>query len=390
MSFSQYKLNYIKDRLQVIEMTSNGYLIQSCNTLIDLEPFRDRPLYKSFPFLFDHHRAIQNMQDGDPCRRSNNVSFSKGEEDFHFDVNIFKVEEKIVVVFEERPIPQMHRREGKKQNGLNGHALNASAHTNGEKLNLNGNSVSPNLKDEISRLKKLGQMKQDYFSKVTHDIKLPLTEIVGTTYMLKNNISDEKRKQYVQSLGESATSLDKMLRDLLEFSKIESKKLKQDSKPFLLEQILTNIVRTFDYKCSVKNVPIVLELDQAIPPFLQGDSHWLRRIIYNLIDNALKFTEVGRIELRVRLKELDVSQCKIEIAVSDTGIGIPTEKLNTIFQAYEQVNAADASRGFGLGLNIVQQLVELSGGKIQVESVVNQGTTFRLNMPYAVKESTCE
>lgn len=390
MSFSQYKLNYIKDRLQVIEMTSNGYLVQSCNTLIDLEPYRDRPLYKSFPFLFDHHRAIQNMQDGSPCRRSNNVSFSKGDEDFHFDLSIFKVEAKIVVIFEERPVPQAHRREGKKLNGLNGNALNASALAEGEKLNLNGNGVSSGLKEEVNRLKKLGQMKQDYFSKVTHDIKLPLTEIVGTTYMLKNNISDEKRKQYVQSLGESATSLDKMLRDLLEFSKIESKKLKEDRKPFLLEQVLNNIVTTFDYKCSVKNVPIILELDPAVPPFLQGDSHWLRRIIYNLLDNALKFTEAGRIELRVRLKELEVQNCKIEIAVSDTGIGIPTEKLNTIFQAYEQVNAKDATRGFGLGLNIVQQLVELSGGAIKVESVVNQGTTFRLNLPYEVKSSACE
>jgi len=299
------------------------------------------------------------------------------------------VEGKIVVVFEERPMPLTQCHDTKKKNGLNGHALNASAAAGGEKLNLNGKGVSPNLKEEISRLKKLGQMKQDYFSKVTHDIKLPLTEIVGTTYMLKNNISEEKRKQYVQSLGESATSLDKMLRDLLEFSKIESKKLKQDAQPFLLEQILTNIVSTFDYKCSVKNVPIMLELDPAIPPFLQGDSHWLRRIIYNLLDNALKFTEVGRIELRVRLTELETKNCKIEVAVSDTGIGIPEEKLGSIFQAYEQVNAKDATRGFGLGLNIVQQLVELSGGGIHVESVVNQGTTFRLCMPYEVKEGEC-
>jgi signal transduction histidine kinase len=364
---AQIKNEYLPTEVQVIIFTPNGFLVDSCNTYFDMEKHRSESLFKALPFLQDHHHFIKALTEKTPPRIINAKEVVFDEKPVTIDAALFKRESMIILVF---------------------HPSDSAAILEPE------TPVSPiSLKDEVimlraelEKLKQTRKIKSEYFHKIAHDIKLPLTEIVGTTYLLQNFVQNEKGHEYLKVLSQSAITLDKMLKDLLEFSRLEATDIPFDKKPFSIEQVLWSVVKAYDYTCDQKNVPLYLRIDKKLPAIVIGDPERLSQIIYNLIDNAVKFTENGSIEVLVNsLNIINNESCEVEFKVSDTGIGIHQSKMSKIFEAYHQVDEVENSKkGFGLGLSIVRQLVELQGGSVSVHSVVGEGTTFTVKIIFAI------
>lgn len=231
-------------------------------------------------------------------------------------------------------------------------------------------------------MKQIQKIRMDLFSKIIHDIKLPLTEIVGTTYLLKQYVDEDKGETYLNALSCAAGNLNRMLNDLMEFSKSEAYKFNLEYHNFSLTNTLISVINAFAFKTKEKNVLILTDFDPNIPKNIQGDATRLSQVVYNLLDNALKFTHSGHIEVKTSLKEIKQEECLIGFEIADSGIGIPQESLNAIFESYNQVNEKDAQNGFGLGLSIVKQLVELQGGQVSVSSQLGEGTCFHFSLPF--------
>lgn len=350
--------------VQVIAFTPNGFLVESCNTFVDMEKHRSESLFKVLPFLEDHHRFINNLTDRTAPREISHQSLSLDGTNMEVSATLFKREGFILLALmpESKTLPPP--------------AENPA----------DSNDVAL-LKAELEKLKTSRHLKSDYFHKIAHDIKLPLTEIVGTTYMLQNYIHDEKGQEYLKVLSQSALTLDKMLKDLLEFSRLEATDIPFDKKPFSVEEVLWSVVRAYDYTSDQKNIPLYLRIDRRMPPLVIGDPERLTQIVYNLIDNAMKFTENGSVEVWVNVTKLLATSCEVEFSITDTGIGIPADKLESIFEAYQQADGAEQhKKGFGLGLSIVKQLVELQGGGVTVSSRPGEGTVFKVKLEFLLPD----
>ena len=180
-----------------------------------------------------------------------------------------------------------------------------------------------------------------------------------------------------------------VINDILDFSKIEAGKLELDPYPFNLFKTCTDTVRTLEARAIQKKLDLSLQFDEQIPDTLIGDAARLRQILLNLLGNAVKFTEHGYIKLQVSLINQDSATIMIRFTVSDTGIGIPANKLTHIFEAFSQADnsATRQHGGTGLGLAICTKLVEMMGGTIRVESELGQGSRFSFTACFALEQA---
>ena len=376
MALEDYKLIHCSGKLQAIVFTENGFLLESCHTLINLRPHKNESLYNVLPFLKRFKHFYPNITEG-ALKQFRGIEFTWKEQFFVLDVSIMRQNSQLICVMED--VSHLLNSDVRK------HAI-SNNNNNVPEPTSSKNGVHP-AQAELEQLKKMQQIRQDHFSKVTHDIKLPLTEIIGTTYILQNFVDEDKGQEYLKALSNAARNLDTMLKDLVAFSKSESYKFKIDSRCFGLDQLVNSVIKAFEFKVSQQNVPVRVEFAEKLPRFIKGDPTRLSQIIYNLIDNALKFTPQGEVRLLISMVELIDEKCIIEFKVKDTGIGIPQESLNKIFETYQQVDEErDSKNGFGIGLSIVKQLIELQQGKLDVESQLGFGTTFTFSIPYLIPE----
>ncbi|MBN4081500.1 response regulator [bacterium AH-315-C07] len=226
--------------------------------------------------------------------------------------------------------------------------------------------------------------KEQFLANVSHEIRTPMNAIMGMGHLLKTANHTPKEKNYLDTINQSAANLLVIINDLLDLSKIESGKFSLEETEFHLEDTINNLITALSYKVQEKNIYLNSKLANKLPPVLKGDPVRLTQILTNLVGNAIKFTEKGGVVIEVNLITEEVGSCKIHFAVSDTGIGIPENKLEKIFESFTQASA-DTTRKFGgsgLGLTISKQLVELQGGDIKVESKVNQGSVFSFDLVY--------
>ena len=226
--------------------------------------------------------------------------------------------------------------------------------------------------------------KQQFLSNMSHEIRTPLNSIVGFINVLLKTTLDEKQKDFVEAIKISSNSLNVLINDILDLAKVDSGKMTFVKEPFELQKSIKSILNSFDLKLKEKNVALLLELDSNLPSTLLGDSVRLNQIILNLMSNAIKFTHKGTIKLTINVQSEDKESVVIEFAISDTGIGIAKNKINTIFNIFEQaeIETSNSYGGTGLGLAIVKQLVEFQGGNINVLSKINKGSTFSFNLPF--------
>lgn len=226
--------------------------------------------------------------------------------------------------------------------------------------------------------------KQQFLSNMSHEIRTPMNSIIGfTKVMLKTELT-EKQREYVTAIKMSGDVLTVLIDDILDLAKVDAGKMIFERKPFKMTASISAMIQLFEPKIQEKNLKLIKNYDDNIPPVLLGDPVRLHQILINLVSNAVKFTSTGLITVDVEMLHQDENEAIIEFKVTDTGIGIAEDKIEHIFENFQQATS-DTSRlygGTGLGLAIAKQLTEQQGGTITVKSQLDKGTTSSVIMPF--------
>ncbi|EMR02342.1 PAS domain S-box protein [Cesiribacter andamanensis] len=231
---------------------------------------------------------------------------------------------------------------------------------------------------------------KDYFlSTVSHELRTPLNAVIGLAYHLLQNNPRPDQFDDLNILKFSAENLLSLINDILDLSKIEAGKIKIERVQFNLRDILNSLKHTFRTQTKAKGLQFSLQLQENVPHELEGDPVRLIQIMTNLLSNAIKFTHVGQVTVIISATPLEGEQYLLTAEVKDTGIGIPENRLEAIFEKFEQANTSTAAYGgTGLGLAITKQLVELQQGRIWVNSRPGMGSTFGFSIPYRKTSKT--
>jgi signal transduction histidine kinase len=231
--------------------------------------------------------------------------------------------------------------------------------------------------------------KSDFLANMSHEIRTPINGILGMTGIALDSKLDPDQRECLDIVKTSADSLLTIVNDILDFSRIEARKMRLEPAPFNFRTWLDELVRSFSPSARHKNLSFAMHADEALPAYLIGDAIRLQQVLLNLIDNAVKFTKEGGIFLAVALEGLRPDEAVLRFSISDTGIGIPEDKRRTIFEAFSQADTSSTRRygGTGLGLTISSQLVALMGGKMWVESQVGAGSTFHFTAQLEIAHS---
>jgi signal transduction histidine kinase/CheY-like chemotaxis protein len=235
---------------------------------------------------------------------------------------------------------------------------------------------------EIIRAKETAEqakeVQEQFLANTSHEIRTPMNGIIGMTEQLSDTSLSAEQLEYVNAIKDSSKNLLVIINDLLDLSKIKAGKMDFEKIPFRLSDLFKNLILSIQYRSTEKNIHLISSIDQRIPEVLDGDPVRLSQVLLNLAGNAIKFTEEGEVKIAAHLLKDNAHSVQIRFSVSDTGIGIPEDKLDKIFESFTQVNATTTRKygGTGLGLTIVKQIIEQQGGNVSVSSKVNEGSTF--------------
>src|SRR5688500_2571052 len=241
-------------------------------------------------------------------------------------------------------------------------------------------------KENEAELVRLQIAKEQFLANISHEIRTPLNGIAGMAGLLSQNPSPEERETYLNAIKHSAENLKLIINDILYLSAIEAGKLSFEKISFNLKDFLPSLISTFTYQAREKRISLDYHIDENLNKILVGDPVRLNQILINLISNAVKFTHSGSIKVLCTAEREQKGICWVRIEVTDSGVGIPQDKLDTIFESFSQADASVTRKygGTGLGLTIVKQLVELQKGRIAVTSNENEGSSFIVLLPYGV------
>ena len=234
--------------------------------------------------------------------------------------------------------------------------------------------------------------KQQFLSNMSHEIRTPMNAIIGFTKVVMKTDLSVKQKEYLSAIKTSGDALIVLINDILDLAKVDAGKMTFEKTPFKMRSSISAMLHLFETKIQEKNLQLVKEYDNKIPEVLVGDPVRLHQIILNLVSNAVKFTTKGKITVSVRLLKEDEEKASIEFSVTDTGIGITENKIEKIFENFQQASSGTSRLfgGTGLGLAIVKQLVEPQGGTIHVKSKIDEGSTFSFILSFQKTNAQAE
>ena len=220
--------------------------------------------------------------------------------------------------------------------------------------------------------------KEAFLATMSHEMRTPLNGVLGMTSLLAETSLDDEQRDHIRLIRASGDTLLRIIDDILDFSKIESGRMMLESVSVELVPLVEEAFELVAERAREKRLALVFDLADNVPYYVLGDTTRLRQILLNLLANAIKFTDRGHIALSITCRSTTDSRLRLEIAIADTGIGIPADRVGTLFQPFTQVDASTTRKygGTGLGLAICKRLVNLMGGDIRVESVEGKGSLF--------------
>jgi signal transduction histidine kinase/CheY-like chemotaxis protein len=232
--------------------------------------------------------------------------------------------------------------------------------------------------------------KSQFLATMSHEIRTPMNGVLGSLELLRRTPLDLSQKRLVKTASSSGESLMAILNDVLDHSKIEAGKLTLAASPMSLQAIANSVAALFRANAESKGLELLLDIDSQLPPQVIGDAQRLKQVLLNLVGNAIKFTERGSVTLRLRRLSTANGRARVAFVVLDSGVGIPADALQRLFQPFQQVDVGSGRRrpgGTGLGLVISQRIVEAMGGRIDVESEPGLGSTFHFLLTMEIDQS---
>ncbi len=233
--------------------------------------------------------------------------------------------------------------------------------------------------------------KSEFLAMMSHEIRTPMNGIIGMISLLQNTPLSKEQREFLETIRSSSDALLEIINDILDFSKIESGKLDLSIDAFDLAECVEDACNLFAPKAAEKQIELICDIPATVPPVIKADASRLRQVLINLLSNAVKFTEKGEVVCSVELMEINGLIAELRFTVRDTGIGIPADKFDRIFQPFSQVDTYSSRKygGTGLGTAICERLVKLMGGKIWFESDVGKGTAFHFTLSAPIAPKQC-
>ncbi len=383
MNIERYKSDYLDKRMQLVLFEKvSGNIIYSNETLVKVLKYDSA--YQVNPFIESIGPGLVEMSEGQklmfPCV---NVVDDGNQlyHDYQFDV---PAKEQELVVWQMFDFTDHYENLIHVQQERNDvEILQEYRALEQEKMRLE-NELLEYKNNELKRQEKL---KTDFFAQVSHELRNPVNGIIGLAKLVKKTKGSLEREGFIDTLDSLAQHLVAIVNNVLDLSKIESGELSVEKVVFNLHETLRSLPHVFHFQAAGKGLDLQLEIGEDVPGYVIGDGHKLSQVLYNLVGNAVKFTEKGQVRLEVYTLPNTYEGVHIAFKVIDTGIGIREEQLEEVFLPYKQAEASTTRRygGTGLGLPIVKQLVEQMEGEIFVESELGRGSTFRFWLPFLIE-----
>ncbi len=256
-------------------------------------------------------------------------------------------------------------------------------------FDLNERALRKQLKSTRIAAERANQAKSEFLALMSHEIRTPMNGVIGMLELLGNTDVTPHQQEYIHLARQSAESLLRVLNDILDFSKIEAGRLELESIPFDIRDVIGDTLQGIEVQATEKGLELACHIPPDVPAVVRSDPGRLRQIIVNLVGNAVKFTEQGEIVISVAMRSRTAEHTRLRFSVRDTGVGIPIDKQERIFEAFGQADSSTTRRfgGTGLGLNISRRLIEMMGGKLGLHSVEGEGTEFYFEADFPLADS---